>query len=89
MSGFAASRARSSGSRLQAVYETDKWKAQAAKITAMLDRSRMVISRIEATPLSVIHSHRNDLHRRRTLYERREVLLGYVFPDRDDTTGGM
>ncbi len=38
----------------KAVYETDEWKAQAEKITGMLDRSRMVITRIEATPLSVI-----------------------------------
>ncbi len=40
----------------KAVYETDYWKNEVApKVGEMLDRSRMVITRIEATPKSVIH----------------------------------
>lgn len=39
----------------QAVYETDYWKNEIApQVSAMLDRPRMVITRIEATPKSVI-----------------------------------
>ena len=40
----------------KAVYETDFWKDEVApKVSAMLDRTRHVITRIEATPKSVIH----------------------------------
>ena len=39
----------------KAVYETDYWKNEVApQIGTMLDRPRMVITRIEATPKSVI-----------------------------------
>lgn len=39
----------------KAVYETDYWQNEIApKVSAMLDRPRMVITRIEATPKSVI-----------------------------------
>ena len=39
----------------KAVYETDFWKNEVApKVGEMLDRPRMVITRIEATPKSVI-----------------------------------
>jgi NIPSNAP len=39
----------------KAVYETDYWKNEVApKVGGMLDRPRMVITRIEATPKSVI-----------------------------------
>jgi hypothetical protein len=37
------------------VYETDTWKSEIApKVGEMLDRSRIVVTRIEATPKSVI-----------------------------------
>jgi hypothetical protein len=39
----------------KAVYETDYWQNEVApKVGQMLDRSRIVITRIEATPKSVI-----------------------------------
>jgi hypothetical protein len=39
-----------------AVYQTDYWKNEVAlRVNEMLDRPRMVITRIEATPKSVIH----------------------------------
>jgi hypothetical protein len=39
-----------------AVYQTDFWKNEVGpKVGEMLDRPRMVITRIEATPTSVIH----------------------------------
>ena len=39
----------------KAVYETDFWKNEIApKVGEMLDRPRMVITRIEATPKSVL-----------------------------------
>ena len=39
----------------KAVYETDFWKDEVApQVSAMLDRTRHVITRIEATPKSVI-----------------------------------
>ena len=39
----------------QAVYETDIWKNEIApRVGQMLDRSRTVVTRIEATPKSVI-----------------------------------
>ena len=39
----------------KAVYETDFWKNEVApKVGEMLDRPRMVITRIESTPKSVI-----------------------------------
>lgn len=39
----------------QAVYETDVWKNEIApRVGQMLDRSRTVVTRIEATPKSVI-----------------------------------
>ncbi len=39
----------------QAVYESDYWKNEIApKVGQMLDRSRTVITRLEATPKSVI-----------------------------------
>jgi hypothetical protein len=39
----------------KAVYETDYWKNEVApQVSEMLDRPRMVITRIEATPKSVI-----------------------------------
>ena len=40
----------------QAVYESDYWKNEVApKIPAMLDRNKIVVTRIESTPKSVIH----------------------------------
>mgnify|MGYP001465602570 FL=1 len=40
----------------QAVYESDYWKTEVApKIPAMLDRNKIVVTRIESTPKSVIH----------------------------------
>lgn len=40
----------------QAVYESDYWKNEVApKIPAMLDRDKIVVTRIEATAKSVIH----------------------------------
>ena len=40
----------------EAVYQSDHWKNNIApKVPTMMDRSRMVITRIEATPLSVLH----------------------------------
>jgi hypothetical protein len=37
------------------VYETDTWKNEIGpKVGEMLDRSRIVVTRIEATPKSVI-----------------------------------
>lgn len=39
----------------KAVYETDYWQNEVSpKVSQMLDRARMVITRIEATPRSVI-----------------------------------
>jgi hypothetical protein len=39
----------------KAVYETDTWKNEIGpKVGEMLDRSRIVVTRIEATPKSVI-----------------------------------
>lgn len=39
----------------QAVYESDYWKNEVApKIPAMLDRNKIVVTRIESTPKSVI-----------------------------------
>ena len=39
----------------QAVYESDHWKNDIApKIPAMLDRDKIVVTRIEATPKSVL-----------------------------------
>jgi hypothetical protein len=39
----------------KAVYETDTWKNEIApKVSEMLDRSRIVVTRIAATPKSVI-----------------------------------
>ncbi len=39
----------------QAVYETDYWKNEIApRVGQMLDRSRTVVTRLEATPKSVI-----------------------------------
>ena len=39
----------------KAVYETDTWKKEIGpKVGEMLDRSRIVVTRIEATPKSVI-----------------------------------
>ena len=40
----------------QAVYESDYWKNEVApKIPTMLDRDKIVVTRIESTPKSVIH----------------------------------
>lgn len=39
----------------KAVYETDYWKNEVApRVSEMLDRPRMVITRLAATPMSVI-----------------------------------
>ncbi len=40
----------------QAVYESDYWKNEVTpKIPTMLDRDKIVVTRIESTPKSVIH----------------------------------
>ncbi|MCX6027901.1 MAG: NIPSNAP family protein [Chloroflexi bacterium] len=40
----------------KAVYETDYWQKELApQVGAMLDRSRIVVTRIDPTPKSVIH----------------------------------
>ena len=39
----------------KAVYESDYWKGLAPQINEMLDRSSIVVTRLEATPKSVIH----------------------------------
>lgn len=40
----------------QAVYESDYWKNEIApKIPDMLDRDKIVVTRLEATPKSVMH----------------------------------
>lgn len=40
----------------EAVYQSDHWKNNIApKIPAMMDRSRMVVTRIEPTAISVLH----------------------------------
>jgi hypothetical protein len=38
----------------KAVYDTDEWKALAVKIDELLDRESIVVTRLEATPKSVI-----------------------------------
>jgi hypothetical protein len=38
----------------KAVYETDDWKALVPQIDEMLDRESIVVTRLEATPKSVI-----------------------------------
>jgi hypothetical protein len=38
----------------KAVYETDAWKALVPQIDEMLDRDKIVVTRIEATPKSVL-----------------------------------
>src|ERR671933_2457977 len=40
----------------QAVYESDRWKNEIApQVGELIDRSKIVVTRIEATPKSVIH----------------------------------
>ncbi len=40
----------------QAVYESDRWKNEMApRVGELIDRSKIVVTRIEATPRSVIH----------------------------------